>query len=399
MSQHKTAGKPAYTLKQAIDQYGAESSLLRHLNRNEVLRFLRDSGDAHGISAIAKETGLSRPTVAVALGDLGDRGLVTEAMQGPGSPRGGRPARVFRFNGRAGAVAAVTVNHGEVTVLVADLAKQVIGETRRQSPDINREQDPVGFVVAAVTDCLDEHKLGLDQLHAVVAGVRGVVDGEGVIKTSGDLPSFVGPEVQRDLQKRFGCPVVVENDANLATLAEYGSLREGLPGRGRKEPADGPDDVVGLLITDGIGCGLVLNGNLYRGAHGAAGEFWGGESNAWVATNKAISAYAKEHELTFAEVFTAAGEGRREPRKLVHMYAADVAELLSGLLVLDPPVVVIGGDIVNAGDVFMDALRSALKPHLPPGTEIVYSDLGAECLRSGAFQMACDWLEAELFRV
>ena len=179
----------------------------------------------------------------------------------------------------------------------------------------------------------------------------------------------------------------MENDANLATLAEYRNL-------------SGPADVVGLLVGDGIGCGLVLNGELYRGAHGAAGEFFGEDrTRPWVGTNNEIRAYAQERELTFTDVFAAARSERGRARTLVIRYAADIAELARELLVLDPPVIVVGGEVVNAGDVFMDAFRTALAPALYSDTRIVYSDLGADCLRTGALQACADWMDRKLFHV
>lgn len=387
MKDEERISRSTMTLKQAIDVYGAEASLVRHLNRNEVLRFLRVSGEAHGISAIAKATDLSRPTVDVALSDLTERGLVTETVQNPSSPRGGRPAREYQFAARSGCLAAVTLNSHELSVVVADLRDQVVGETRSTFTDFNREPDPVRTLGEAVEQAVAEFSFGMEQLEVVVAGVRGVVSADGVIQTSGELPSLIGEKVHRRLRKRFACPVLVENDANLATLAEHRALA-------------GPANVVGLLIGDGIGCGLVLNGQLYRGAHGAAGEFFGSDqARPWVATNADIREYAKERELTFADVFAAARSSRGRARSLVTRYAADVAELVRELLVLDPPAIVIGGEVVNAGEVFMDAFREALAPVLYSDTTVVYSGLGADSLRSGALQVAGDWIDQKLFHV
>lgn len=387
MKDEELITRSTMTLKQAIDVYGAESSLLRHLNRNEVLRYLRVSGAAHGISAIAKATELSRPTVDLALSDLTERGLVIETAQNPSSPRGGRPAREFRFAAGSGCIAAVTLTSHELSVVIADLRDQVVGESRISLADFNREPDPVECLGAAVDRTVAEFSFTADQLQLVVAGVRGVVSADGVVQNSGELPSLVGDEVHRRLRARFACPVLVENDANLATLAEHRNL-------------SGPADVVGLLIDDSIGCGLVLNGELHRGAHGAAGEFFGdGRTRPWVGTNAEIRSHARKHSLTFTDVFAAARSKRGPARTLVTRYAADIAELVRELLVLDPPVIVVGGEVVNAGDVFMDAFRKALAPALYSDTRIVYSDLGATCLRSGALQVAADWMDRKLFHV
>ncbi|WP_152365519.1 ROK family transcriptional regulator [Microlunatus speluncae] len=378
---------PTLTLKQAIDVYGAETSLLRHLNRNEVLRFLRTSGEAHGISAVAKGTELSRPTVDLALRDLTERGLVIESVQHPSSPRGGRPAREYRFDARSGCVAAVTVTNHEVLVVIADLRDQVLDERRIRFADLNAEPDPPAGLRAAVDDALAGCALPPERLRVAVIGVRGIVSDGGVILTSGELPSLVGEDVHRRLRDSFPCPLLVENDANLATLAEFSAL-------------NGPSNVVGLLIGEGMGCGLVLNGELYRGAHGAAGEFFGDDrSRAWSATNQAIRHHAKDHDLTFTEVFVAARQKRGRARTLVTRYATDIAERVEGLLVLDPPVIVVGGEIVEAGEVFMDAFRAALAPVLYSDTKIIYSDLGADCLRAGALQVAANWTAHHLFQV
>jgi predicted NBD/HSP70 family sugar kinase len=312
---------------------------------------------------------------------------VIESVQNPSSPRGGRPAREYRFDARSGCVAAVTVTNHEVLVVIADLRDQVVGERRIEYADLNREPDPPGCLRAAVDQALADFSFAPDRLRVAVLGVRGIVAAGGVIQTSGELPSLVGEEVHRRLRDSFPCPLLVENDANLATLAEHRNL-------------DGPSNVVGLLVGEGMGCGLVLNGELYRGAHGAAGEFFGDDrSRAWAATNTAIRDYAKQHRLTFTEVFAAARVKRGKARTLVARYATDIAERVEALLVLDPPVIVVGGEIVEAGDAFMDAFRAALAPVLYSDTKIIYSDLGADCLRAGALQVAANWTDRHLFQV
>lgn len=381
------SGRPTLTLKDAIDVYGAETSLLRHLNRNEVLRFLRKSGEAHGISVVARETELSRPTVDLALRDLAERGLVLETTQTVSSPRGGRPAREFRFDAWAGCVAAVTVTNHELLVVIADLRDQVIGERRVRFDDLNQEPDPPACIKAAVDHALSECAQTPDGLRIAVIGVRGIVSAGGVIKVSGELPSLVGEEVHRRLTESFDCPVLIENDANLATLAEHRNLA-------------GPDNVVGLLIGEGLGCGLVVNGELYRGAHGAAGEFFGEDkSRSWTATNRAIRDYGKQRDQSFAAIFRTARLKPGRARTLVARYAGEIAERIGALLVLDPPVIVVGGEIVEAGDVFLAPFRAALEPYLYGDTKIIYSDLGADCLRSGALQVAADWMDKQLFQI
>lgn len=381
------ADGPALTLKQAIDLYGAETAILRHLNRNEVLRWLRNNRETgHPISAIVTATELSRPTVNVALADLAERGLITDSVTPTTSPRGGRPARLYQFNARSGIVAAVTLARHEITVVIADRGEATLSEARRTFENLNHEPDPIACVGREVKTAISDLDLGVDQLEVVAIAVRGVVGQDGVIQVSGDLPTFAGPKAHKKLLRQFPCAVLIENDANVATLAEHRAL-------------SGPDDVVGLLIGDAVGCGLILNGELYRGSHGGAGEFFADEKRGWVATNQAIRDYVDQRGMTYADFYATAAKSPGRPRSLVTKYASDIATLARGLLVLDPPVIVIGGEIVHAGDVFIEPLREKLMPNLYSDTRIVYSDLGAECLRSGALRLAFDWVEAQLFKV
>ncbi|TDE11451.1 ROK family protein [Jiangella asiatica] len=372
------------TWGQAIDVHGAEPALLRHINRSQVLRLLRDAGEAMGISAIGQATRLSRPTVELALADLIARGTVLETGHTKGSARGGRPARSFQFAARSGCVVAVTVQRRQVSVDVFDLRQVALMRQVWPLADINEEPDPIGFVQAAVHQVLDERSLAPDLMRVVVVGVRGIVAEGGQVTVSGELPSFTGDAAHRDLQSRFSCPVIVENDANLAALAEHKQL-------------GGPLDVVGLLIGEAVGCGLILNGELYRGAHGAAGEFFGPDAP-WATTSQRIKTEVVARGSSLSEFFSLADGGNRMARELVVEYAVAIARLTRSLLLLDPPVVVIGGDIVHAGKTFLEPLRRELMPDLYHDTEIVYSELGSECHRVGAQQLAFNWFDDHLFR-
>lgn len=372
------------TWGQAIDVHGSEPSLLRHINRSQVLRLLRDEGQAMGISAIGQATRLSRPTVELALADLIAQGTVLETGPTKGSARGGRPARSFRFAARSGCVVAVTVQRLQVSVDVFDLRQVELTSRVWSVGDINDEPDPIGFVQSAVHQTLDEQSLAHDLMRVVVVGVRGIVAEGGRVTVSGDLPSFTGEAAHRDLLSRFSCPVIVENDANLAALAEYKQL-------------GGPLDVVGLLIGEAVGCGLILNGELYRGAHGAAGEFFGPDAP-WETTRRRIKDEVIARESSLVEFFSLANSGDHVARDLVVEYAVAIARLTRSLLLLDPPVVVIGGEVVHAGNTFLEPLRGELMPDLYRDTEIVYSELGSDCHRVGAQQLAFDWFDESLFR-
>ncbi|MEU5884269.1 ROK family protein, partial [Spirillospora sp. NPDC047279] len=242
-----------------LQLHGGDPSVLRRLNSVATLRALRGGGEPT-LSELAKQVGLSRPTTEGVLTELAERGLVEEVAPRSGAGLG-RPARRYRFRAEAGYALGMEIESHRARLYVADLDGQVVGSHRA---DLDVGWDPperLAAVRAAVKTCLAAAGIERSALWAVAAGTPGVIAPDGTVAICTVVPGWQGLHLARELGRSFACPVYVENDANLATIAE----------RWRGVARD-VDDVIYVLAQLHTGMGAIINGRLHRGRWGAAGE-------------------------------------------------------------------------------------------------------------------------------
>ncbi|MEU8800167.1 ROK family protein [Spirillospora sp. NPDC048819] len=403
--------------------HGGDPSVLRRLNSAATLRALRDGGEGT-LSGLAGRVGLSRPTTEGVLAELIDRGLVAEDAPRPGAGLG-RPARRYRFRAEAGHALGIDIDAHRVRLVVADLTGGVAGGHRA---DLDVQAPPgerIAGVRAAVKACLAAAGVERRSLWAVAAGTPGVVAPDGTVTSCTVVPGWEGVHLARELGRSFSCPVLVENDANLAAMAE----------RWRGAARD-VDDVVCVHAGLHTGTGALIGGRLHRGRWGAAGEIGMLPEMGLRDTTAALitgtdagpeAASAALAELTSAarnmpcgdvpagggsagsarpaldhagRVLEAAGWGAAEARAVVERLAARMARGVAAMaLALDPEMIVVGGPLVRAGDLLVSELRRRVEPLCLSPVRIVASELGDESVGLGAVRLALDRIDEDLFRV
>lgn len=248
-------------LCQMVDQDGegtmtqfpsGAQSLLRSLNERAVLECIDRIGSVTRAD-ITGETGLSKPTVAVALATLAEREWIHET--GGVTGRKGPIAALYGVRPEAAFAVGVNVGHESIKVNVADITGTVRAHRRaklQRAP--GRLPRQIERLVA--TTALDMG-LDLDQISATVVGVPGAVGRDGLsLSLAAGLPG-AGQELGHSLAAAMPHAVVLENDVNLATLAEHSS-----------GVAVDIDEFILLGLGHGVGVGIVLGGSLYRGAGG-----------------------------------------------------------------------------------------------------------------------------------
>ncbi|WP_219508129.1 ROK family transcriptional regulator [Nonomuraea ceibae] len=300
----------------------ATPSTARAINDRLALDLLLERGPltAPQIRAL---TGLSRPTVSDLIERLQASGLI-EAGGEAGGHRRGPNARLYRIVAGRAHVAGVDVRRDAVTVTVADLTGAITGTAGREvgagGDGANRTGDTgdTGDIAELVAGAVAE-AAGGRPLHAVVVGAPGLVDPRtGDLSRLNDVPGWRG-SVLRELRSRLDGPVVLENEVNLAALAEH---REGA--------AAGRADFVLLWLDDGVGAAVVLDGRLRRGVSGGAGEIGfldaGGGPLCDVLNGAALRGLA-------------AGE----------VAARVAAAVFPAVALLDPGLVVLAGEVGRAG--------------------------------------------------
>ncbi|XRQ03510.1 ROK family transcriptional regulator [Actinomadura welshii] len=229
--------------------------LLRELNDRAALDLLVEQGPLTR-AQIGEHTGLSKVTASQLLSRLEDRGLVSVV----GAQAGGRGpnAALYAVVPSSAYVAGLEVGPDGVTAGVADITGQIAAQV---TVDPNGADEPVKMVHNAVVKACRSAKVALSKLNAFVIGTPGVVDPHsGDVQFSFDLPSWhegVLAALRTDLRR----PVTIENDVNLAAIAEraYGAAREA-------------GDFALMWFDRGMGMSVTLGGRLHRGRSGGAGE-------------------------------------------------------------------------------------------------------------------------------
>ncbi|MGP3983002.1 ROK family protein [Streptomyces sp. KR80] len=372
---------------------GGDPSLLRRINSAVVLYALRDGGSAR-LTDLVQSTGLSRPTIEGVVEGLIETGLVAEAPAEQGETRRqGRPARRFRFRAEAGHLLGVEIGSHRVAVLLSDLRGRVLGSSVRDVTEEAPADERLERVRTVVADLLRRTGIARTSLRAVGVGTPGIVGADGQVRLGTALPGWTGLPLGERLRRSFRCPVLVENDANAAVVAEHW-----------KGAGVGSDDIVFVLAGLSPGAGSLIAGRLHRGYGGAAGEIGalhllGREAMPEQVLSTTGTPLHPLDEEAVARVFARAREGDGRAREAVDRFLQrlvhDVAALV---LALDPELVVVGGWAAGLDGV-LEPLRVELSRYClrPPRVEL--SGLGEAAVATGALRLALDHVEEELFAV
>jgi predicted NBD/HSP70 family sugar kinase len=364
-------------------------SLLRQMNQRLLLEKLFADGPATR-PQLAKDAGLSQPTVIAALDGLERAGLVQARDGEPVQP--GRPAKQYSANPAAGTVAGIDIGRGWLHLRLADL----FGSTLAQV-DVRNTATGAAALVDLTARSLEEATaragLALGDVTHTAIGSPGVLDPRGGVRYAANLPGWHQAGLTQALVERIGPSLSVDNDANLAALAE---LNEGA--------ARGLTDFAYLTVGTGVGVGLVLDGRIYRGVTGAAGEVGylpigqppSGRSRRSrrgmfeeVVAADAVVRYAKEAgltgRLTAERVFSMARRGVPEALAAVAIQARQLAMAAASIAAfLDPQAIVMGGRIGQNLDLLEPPMTAALREVTPMRPVLVAGELGEEAVVRGA---------------
>lgn len=353
---------------------GGDQSTLRRLNSSGVLLALRTHGP-QTLRELANRTGLSRPTVEAVAADLLELGWAEER---PAEVRGvGRPARTYRFRAEAGFVLGIEIGAHTVSGVLADLGGTVTTSRRVAVTPELAQQERLSAVRVVAQRCLKVARVPRAALRAVGVTTPGVVDRSGRVVMTNALPEWTGLQLASEVGRFFSCPVLVENDANAAAVAE----------RWRGMAAD-VDDAVYILLGERFGAGVLIGGRPHRGYRGAAGEI------AFEDFLGLASAMKKVDD----KVFAAARADDAGAAATVEEFITALAENIAAMArTVDPELVVIGGGLAQATSPFLPRLERALQELclIPP--RIRLSTLGDESAALGAVRLALDEVEQTLF--
>lgn len=379
-------------------QPSADGAWLKRLNTSRVLQALYGS-EPKSVTMLTHELVLSRPTVDNAIKELVGRGLVEKLDPQPQD--NGRPPVMLGFCRAAGYLLGIDIGAHSVRAILTDLE----GDTdlradhdqatrcvpREHRSVIARDADRATRLAAidqAISTVLDTAAVTPDQVWAVIVGTPGIVDLHGHVLVCGAMPDWTGDHLLTHLRQQFPqprCHIQVENDANLAAVAEH-----------RLGCARDTADVVHVLAGRRIGVGIVLNDTLRRGASGRAGEIANLPATPWARANSWLTKHDRDsaHEL-----FHTAAARDSEAHGQVEDFAADLAAGLAELVyTIDPELIVIGGGLAHAGYTILNPTRKHLQNRCrrtPPPVEL--STLGERAVLLGATCLALEHVQDTIF--
>jgi predicted NBD/HSP70 family sugar kinase len=366
-----------------MTQHLANGSVVRLASLDAVLDALQRTPRCSR-AELAELTGLSKPTIATALGSLEAGGLVRERGRTIG--RRGPSASLYEFVPDAALVLGIDVGAHWVRAVLADLEGQPLADAEAGLEVADADQ--LLRVIAELAS-----RLRRDSTELAIVGSPGIVDpGSGRIRSSPQIGGWEGTEAERILSDLLEIETTVENDVNLAAVGEFAQGA----GQGRASFAY-------LNVGSGLGAGLVIDGRLYRGRHGAAGEVGylavGSDPAATTTTSQGAMEKRLSHDglLSFARslepdapqdlrlLFAQARRGDRLGRAVVAEATDALAVCIASInAVVDLDLVLLGGGIGLQGDVLIEPLRAATAALVPYPPEIQTGALGDQATLAGA---------------
>lgn len=359
---------------------------------------------AHHVMAradLARSTGLSRTAISSLVTELLARRVLVESAEHPaaGAPTG-RPAVGLSLNPSGGALVGIHLAHDGVQVALADLATTILEENEHYLDVDHEPADTLEYAAGTALNLINRH--GIDPHRVLGLGVAisaPLTLATHALSPTAVLRDWVGFDIAARLRERTGFPIHVGNDANLGALAEWRL------GAGR-----GVDDLVYVMLSDGVGAGLILDGRLYEGGGGGAGELGHvtvqpnglvcrcgnrGCLETVVGTQRLLEALGHTGVQADGTNDLVALAERDHPgaQRILVDAGRSVGQALAGpCTVLDPRLIVVGGKNARASAPLIRGIHDALSRTLSPlnnrSISVVVGQLGDRAELLGALTIA-----------
>ncbi|WP_405014506.1 ROK family transcriptional regulator [Kitasatospora sp. NBC_01539] len=382
----------------------AALSARRQRTRSALLAVLAEYG-ALSRADLGRLTGLSRSAVGSAVADLREQGAVTEETAPHAHAAGrGRPASVVSLRRESGLVLGIDLGHAHITAAVGTGDGTVVGEATAPLDIDDRPEEALDTAAALAADAMRQAGCEPGRIAAAAAGIPAAMDlRTRAVRAPTVLARWIGLDPAAELERRIGVPFEVANDA------EMGARGERALGAGR-----GLNDLIYVKASHGVGSGLVLGGQVYRGASGLSGEIGHiqlpGASNWCRCGNRgcletAVSVVEVRRQLGHV---LAGADRRPVPRELPPLaelaarpatarVITDAGRTLGRVLAdlvnfLNPAAVIVGGELGRAGAPLIAGVRESIdryaQPAVAEGVEVMAGALGVRAELHGALVMA-----------
>lgn len=372
----------------------AVPSLIREINERRALEVLRSSGALHA-AEIARLIGLSRPTTADILRGLVESGLVQEYL--PGEDDSKRARSVYEAVGDVKVSLGIDIGSRFIRASIGDLDLKV--RSNVSVPVKAKSLKAITeYIHQAVDGALKDAGYKLKDVAAICVGTPGVINQEsGVVSIAGTIAALDGVNLADLIKKEFGIKPTVENDINVLTVAEQSA------GHGKD-----CENFCVLSVGSGLGSGLVLNGKLHRGHHGAAGEVFyvpfgdphdthrsatnpSGDRIAEIARNlaKKYKGSVLSEPYSTIDILQAAKEGDALGKAVIEQEAQRIALYIAAVsAITDVELIVLSGGIGRQADFFLAPIKKLVSEIIPFPPRIEVSKLGDNGILIGTLQIA-----------
>jgi len=331
----------------------------------DLLQLIR-SGRARTRGELGRATGLARSTVAQRIYSLKAAGLIVESGEAAPST-GGRPPSLIGFNADAGLVLAADLGATHSRVSVSNLLAEPIAET---TAEIEIDLGPVGvlsWLEETFRGLLEEVGRPMSDVRGVGIGLPGPVDfAQGMAVNPPIMKGWHLYGVAEHGRAVYGVPVLVDNDVNIMALGEYWMMDPKV------------EDFIFVKVGTGIGSGLILGGQLHRGADGAAGDMGHVRTTSddvvcrcgnngcleAIAGGAAIAAHLRERGFEAPgsrDVVKLVDEGNREAIHSVRAAGRLIGQVLASMVnLLNPALIMVGGDMARAEPQLLAGIREVV---------------------------------------
>lgn len=361
---------------------------LKMINKRKVLQEIMDGGELYSRASLAKALKLSKPTISALVDELVLEGWIYEKESMVAARRGGRkPVQLF-FNKEYKYTIGMDIGGTSTEIAIMDLDGACILHRKIDTQD-GLQKDFIHLLVDEVNSMLEAKNISHAKVLAMAIGAPGITDSDQGIVMEAPSLGWLDYPLKKKMAKHFPFPIYIENDVNMAVLGECW-----------KGAAKDKSHVVLITIGTGVGCGIVINGELFRGGQFAAGEI------GYMITNKDQASQGFESvfegygflenqvggpsivkqykrgmqgtKFSAEKIFEKAIEGEALAMEIINEALDHLAvSLINVAALLNPECIVLGGGISKSGYWFLPKLQEKIEQYLPEQsrTEVMLTKL------------------------
>ena len=374
--------------------------LVRKINQQRIMKIVSEKNPI-GIPQLIKASGLSRPTVDLIISLFLENGLIRESGFTHGRP--GRKAALYELDLNTGFGVGVDLGGSKIACAIADIGGKILA-------DIYEPINPKGGssiiaqIIEMINNVAQKANISPDKIKQISIGTPGVISKDGQLSLGANVQNLDGMHLQSILRKLFDVEVGVENDLNLAAVGEFlhGSAKEIL-------------NFALIQLGTGIGAGIFVDGQLVRGARGAAGEvaflpLFGDLTDPWAVENGLIESVVgtkgitkryqeltkSNKQVTVKEIFELASKGQPDALTVVQEVGKYLGYLCASLkAIVDPELIIIGGGI-GSNQMLLPIIQHWANKLVPFEVKIITTKLDVKAGVIGAAAYAAEKIRTRM---